>query len=276
MNEKYKLVCIDLDGTLLTSKHDLSDKTVSYLKELVQRGIHIAIATGRASFDAKFHANFIGDKIHYIASNGASFGRNDQEELIYELDLSDDAITLIKKVSKNFKLKPVYYTKDEMLILGIRNLMLHMAFVLFGAKHLKKHLKYFNSLKSITNYCDSNDLDVQKAIIFSRDTEDLLDIKDMLGETLFDIAVTNKTCIEITPKGVNKAKGVKALCETLGIDKEQVIAFGDSQNDMKMLEFVGLGVAMGNACEEAKKVADEITDSNDEDGIYNKLFQIFG
>jgi Cof subfamily protein (haloacid dehalogenase superfamily) len=77
--------------------------------------------------------------------------------------------------------------------------------------------------------------------------------------------------LEATMKGINKASTLQAVCDILDISPEEVMAFGDEQNDLKMIEFAGLGVAMGNACEKLKAVADEITLTNNEDGIAHTL-----
>jgi hydroxymethylpyrimidine pyrophosphatase-like HAD family hydrolase len=72
-------------------------------------------------------------------------------------------------------------------------------------------------------------------------------------------------------KGISKAGSLQTICDILNIKREEVIAFGDAQNDISMIEFAGMGVAMGNACEELKAAADEITLSNNDDGIAHTL-----
>ena len=81
---------------------------------------------------------------------------------------------------------------------------------------------------------------------------------------------------EGTAKGVSKSESLRRVCERLGIAPAEVMAFGDAQNDMSMLDFAGYGVAMGNACEELKAMADEVTLSNNEDGIAVSLAKHFG
>ncbi|WP_302489555.1 HAD hydrolase family protein [uncultured Mitsuokella sp.] len=78
-----------------------------------------------------------------------------------------------------------------------------------------------------------------------------------------------------TVKGVSKSASLARVCERLGIERSEVMAFGDAQNDMSMLDFAGHGVAMGNACDELKDMADEITLSNNEDGIAASLSRHF-
>jgi len=276
MKNDYKLICLDLDGTFLTSKHKLNQKTLSYVRKLIQNGINVSITTGRANFDARHHAVQMGESVYYASSNGASFGRTDQDHLIYEEGLSEIAIDKINATSKKLDMKPVFYTRDMILVNGLRSFMIHYMFYFFGERSLLKYLKFFKSNKKQTEYYRMNDYKVQKVLVFSRKTEELEAYKKELGDTDFDLAVTTGLCLEITPKGVNKAKGVKALARELNITKDEVIAFGDSENDIEMLKYVGCGVAMGNADQKVKEIADFVTDSNDDDGIYNKLHTIYG
>lgn len=274
--KNYKLICLDLDGTLLTSKHKLNTKTVEYLKKLVNNGIYVSITTGRANYDAKYHANQIGEETYFVASNGASFGQNNQENLFYEESLDEESVNKIIEVCNEFKIKPVFYTRKHILILSLKNYVIHVLFVLLGAKHLRKYLKFFTRTKNLIAFYKNNNYMIQKAIIFISDNDDIERMKDLLGHDQFDIAVTVGFCIEITPKGINKAHGIKELISKLDIDSSEVIAFGDSENDIEMLKYVGMGVAMGNADDSVKEIADEVTGTNDEDGIYCKLVEIFG
>merc|ERR1712083_9411 len=82
--------------------------------------------------------------------------------------------------------------------------------------------------------------------------------------------------VHITPAGVDKAKALKWVCAQLGVDRQSVIAFGDHVNDIGMLQFAGCGVGMGNAVDAARKVADQITATNEEDGVALVLEQISG
>ena len=82
-----------------------------------------------------------------------------------------------------------------------------------------------------------------------------------------NVATSGIAFVEITPDGAHKGAAVARLCQRLGIDRSEVIAFGDNNNDLTMLEWAGRGVAMGNAVDEAKRVADEITSTNVDHGV---------
>lgn len=276
MSNKYKLICLDLDGTFLTSKRKLNKKTLNYIKALHKKGINISISTGRPSFDAKFHADQVGKDVYYIASNGAVLGHNIKDELFYEESFTDVALSKIVDETKKYRIKPIFYTKNDIILWGPRNFLVHMIIALVAAKQLFKYMRYFLSFKKIDSYTrDKNDA-VEKAVYYTRSNTLLNRIKNHLGEELFDLAITDDSCIEITPKGVNKARGVKELIDHLGITKEEVIAFGDSENDIEMLKFAGCGVAVGNACQRVKDIADQVCDTNDNDGIYKLLHEIYG
>ena len=115
---------------------------------------------------------------------------------------------------------------------------------------------------SLTNCLD---FDLVK-ILMSVRPEELWDIEDDLV-----FVRTAPFYIEAMPKGLNKAEGLRRTCELLHISPEEVIAFGDAENDLEMIRFSGRGVAMGNACDALKEAADEITLTNNEDGIAHSL-----
>lgn len=271
----YKMVCLDLDGTLLTSKHVMDEETKEYLRKLSNEGIHITIATGRAAFDAKYHAGLINENTHFICANGAAVGVTAEKRLLFEECLDDNAINELCAVAKKISCNPVFYTKNFIICTGLKEYLLHLKYISNNGNNGRSRLKFVLGINGFKGYYKKNKLDIEKAITFLYDKCSVSSLDEMLDDDIFEKAIVSKDCIEISKKGVNKSLGVKKLVEHLNITTEEVIAFGDSENDREMLKLVGKGVAMWNSPKVIRDIADEITETNDDQGILIKLKELF-
>ncbi len=275
MENDYKLVCLDLDGTLLNSERKIDEETLQYLRKLSEEGVHIAIATGRAAFDAKYHAKLINDNTYFICSNGSAGGFTKSRKLFFEECLDEQALIELCEIADEYKIKPIMYTKNYIICTGLKELILHHYFMFKSGSKSRKNLKFVHGTKGFLRQYRKKNLKIQKSIFFIFDKEMLSTVADTLPNDIYEKAQTSKECLEISRIGVNKSFGVKKLAEKLNIKPEEIIAFGDSENDREMLKFVGKGVAMWNASKAIRDIADEITESHDEQGIYLKLKEIF-
>ncbi len=275
MNNKFKLVCLDLDGTLLTSERIIDEDTLQYLRKLSEEGVHIAIATGRAAFDAKYHAKLINDNTYFICANGSGGGFTKSRKLLFEECFDEELLVELCKVADDYKVRPIMYTKNYIICTGLKELIMHHYIMFKSGSKRNKSLKYVHGTKGFLRLYKKKNLKVQKSIFFIFDKEMIKTVDNDLSNDLFEKALTSKECLEISKKGVNKSFGVQKLTETLGVKPEEIIAFGDSENDREMLKFVGKGVAMWNASKAIRDIADDIAESNNEKGIYLKLKEIF-
>ncbi len=275
MKNDYKLVCLDLDGTLLTSERKIDEETLLYLRKLSEEGVHIAIATGRPAYDAKYHAKLVNDQTYFICSNGSAGGYTKSKKLLFEACFDRESIVELCDIAKQSKTKPVFYTKNYIICTGIRELVLHHYFMFKSGADRPKSLKFAPGINAFLKLYNKNDLKIQKSIFFVFNDNMLKNVNSLMSDEKFEKAQTSKECFEISKKGVNKSFGVQKLAEELGVKPEEVIAFGDSENDREMLKFVGKGVAMWNSPKVIRDIADEITDSNDEQGILIKLKEVF-
>lgn len=271
----FKLVCLDLDGTLLTSERKIDDETLAYLQKLSRNDIKIAIATGRAAFDARNHAKLVGWNTYFIGGNGAAVGAVNKKILLFEEYMNNFAVEELWATAEKFGIKPVFYTKNYIICTTLRQLALHYHFMVKRNPENRRHVKFAFGKKNFLRRYYKNAWDIEKALFFIFDKEKMNDAEKSLDDSLFEIAVTSKNCIEISRKDVNKSSAVKNLAEHLNISADEIIAFGDSENDRAMLKFVGKGVAMWNAPKTIRDVADDLTESNDEQGILIKLKEIF-
>lgn len=262
----YKLIVSDMDGTLLNNDHMVSEGNKTTLKELIHNNIHVAIATGRIYPSAKTYAKQLGILTPVIACNGAIIRNLENDEILYESNIKKEDALKVLEMTKENNLCTYFYTSDTFYADRIE-------------KHFKKYYEKNASLKeeerldmriveNAYKHIENSEEHIYKMVIIDEDQEVLSDIRKKL-EKIDSIEVSKSYIhnIEIMNKGVSKGNAVDYLAKSLGVKQEEVICFGDHENDMSMIEYAGLGVAMGNAEEMVKKIANYVTDTNNQDGV---------
>lgn len=265
---KYKLIAMDMDGTLLNSKKEVTEYTKDVLRRAAKEGVKLVVCTGRIFTSAKSYARIIGTKAPIIASNGAYIREKDREEVIYEKYINKDTLIKIIKVSREWGFYPHIYTTDtiysEKLIHSSLNYTRWNETV---PEDEKINIKIVDRLEDVVNKEGENFLKV--VVMADEDQIERLQglkkyIRENMDVSVFSSYVNN---FEVMDKEVSKGRALKILADYFGINKEEIICFGDNENDKTMFEFAGFPVAMGNAEEEIKKIAAYVTDTNDNDGV---------
>lgn len=260
----YKLICCDLDGTLLTSKNKIESEAMTLLRQLQDKGVHVAITTGRAGFDARSHAELISDKTYYMGSNGAVIGNKDQ--IIYDSSMSTDEKTKVFDLIATHRFKPIFVTKDRIYVYHWAHYIFHKFFYHRGRPG--DVINYIPKMDNLKKEVMKDTCKVHKVITLPKWKKSSRLLSASIKKlNAFELAITPGNVFEITGQGISKGSGVKRLCDHLSIDMSEVVAFGDSQNDIDMLESVGLGVAMDNASDQVKTYADRITKSHNDKGV---------
>ncbi|WP_160674582.1 Cof-type HAD-IIB family hydrolase [Clostridium sp. C8-1-8] len=264
---KYKLICLDMDGTLLSSPSSISEENRKAILQAYEKGVKVAIATGRLFTSAKFYADLIGIKAPIVASNGAYVREKDNEEVIYKSSLSQDQLERIYSVIKKYDLLTYFNTEDTLIseiVVGENH----------GYKVNNKDLPEDKRIKfdegiDFKEAFKKHEGDILKAIcVEMEDVDKLMKAKEDLKQ-YSDLEVVSSWTnnFEVMNAGTSKGTAVKRLAEMLGIKQEEVICMGDSENDLSMIKYAGLGIAMGNAEEFIKKEADYVTDTNANSGV---------
>ena len=267
----YKLICIDMDGTLLNNKHEISERNKEAIRKATERGVKVAVTTGRLFTSAKYYAGLLGVKTPIISCNGAFIREKDEDKVIYESVLNEDQLYRIYDVIKKYDINMAYFNTPNTVIsekivpedhgykvmnrmMGESNEKVMFSEGVDFREAFKTHGKHI--LKSICIENDSNKL------------EDLFKAKEELKKYEdLEVVSSSPSNFEVMNKGTSKGRAVKVLADILNINREEVMCLGDSENDLSMIEFAGLGVAMGNAEEFLKEKADYITDTNENDGV---------
>lgn len=272
---KYKLIAMDMDGTLLNSQKQVTEYTKEVLRKAADRGVKLVVCTGRIFTSAKSYARIIGTKAPIIASNGAYIREKDREEVIYEKYINKEKLLKIIRLSREWGFYPHIYTTDtiysEKLIHSSLNYSKWNETV---PEDEKINIKIVDSLEDIVNEKGEAFL---KVVVMAQDDEieRLQQLKNYIRENI-DVAVFSSYMnnFEVMDKEVSKGRALEILAGYYNLSKDEIICFGDNENDKTMFEFAGFPVAMGNAEEELKKIAAYVTVSNDEDGVAKAIEKI--
>ena len=257
----YKLVAIDIDGTLLKNDKTISKRNKEAINKSIKMGVKIVITTGRPILGIMNYLEdlgLIGENEYAIADNGATVYNTKDFSLIYERALTGKDIKYIYPFMKKENTEIELHVPAGGLVEKDA-----------GTIFVKKRKPYMD-LRTVDIMKDVKDEDkILKLLVFG-EVEVIEKIYNNIPEELLEkytpVRALNHM-FEFMYKGSTKASGIEVLGKHLGISKEEIIAIGDELNDLDMIEYAGLGIAMGNAREEVKNKADFITKSNEEDGV---------
>lgn len=257
MNNNIKLIATDLDGTLLNDNTKITDYNKTILKKLMDNGIEIVIATGRPISSMDFYYKELENNSESIVFNGAMVvdkGFN----CIFSNPLENSIVSNIINLYKE-----KYVNDTSLNIYSIKEYIVAKDNFKFQTHTEKIDIK--NKVIGLENF--NNNMEVQKMIILGENNI-LIDIKKDI-DNLFTVhtSFSDPHYLEILSANSNKANALKWLCHKKGIDRENVIAFGDNYNDIEMIEFAGIGVAMGNAESYVKNNSKYIADTNNNNGV---------
>lgn len=259
---KYKLLVLDVDGTLLNDAKEITKRTLSALLKIQQMGVRVVLASGRPSYGLMKVAKTLelGNYGGFILSyNGCQIINAQNGEILFERRINPEMLPYLeKKARKNgFAL----FTYHDNLILT-NNL---------DDEHVLDEAE-LNDLVVIEEEEFSTAIDFApcKCMLVSDDEAALVALEEHWKKRLsgvLDVFRSEPFFLEVVPCSVDKANTLGALLEHLGVKREEVMAIGDGTCDVAMLQLAGMGVAMGQAPDSVKACADYITASNEEDGV---------
>ncbi len=275
---KYKMVCIDMDGTLLGKGRKISNESKKVIKEIHDKGVEIVVTTGRIYNNAAYYSHLLGVESPVIAANGAIVREKNTNKVIYENPIkTEECIRLIELLYKmnvffHFYTLDGIYCGNELTKFATKLYMTKQV----GYDNLKIKYHVIKDLEKWKEFFRKTNVQITKCIAFSTKPDKIIKLKKELdklnGIVYFG---SGSRSVEINNKGVSKGKAVKALADYYGFKREEIVCIGDNENDISMIEYAGFGVAMGNAIDKVKKLADYITDTNKEDGVAKAIKKIF-
>lgn len=263
MNKKdIKLICSDIDGTLITSNDEMPDNFDEILNKLKDLGIIFVAASGRgiASIKAKLNSDL--ENLYYISDNGAILQHNG--EIFYKNSFSKDEVNEIMTAFRHSSEATIIATTEE------------MSYAEKHPSHSEDFLKEFYVKYEIVEDITKLDKEFVKVTMRSDHHSDenynLPQVNNLKNS--YHLVRAGHPWIDIMHANSNKGNALEALMKRLDIDPSQTIGFGDFPNDIHMLEVVGKSYAMANAHPDVKKISDEIIGSNDENSVMKKIIEL--
>lgn len=258
------LIVLDLDGTLLTDAKDISPRTKHVLFEAKRQGHQVMIATGRPFRASRSYYEELQLTTPIVNFNGAF--------------VHDPKKTSFQPKHTTIRLDTVHEIVHSLQPYALQNILVEVKDDVYIQQYDESFLNIFNvGNPKITTGLFANTLKTSPtSMLIQAKEQDIPVIRNYLAQTHAHIIDHRRWgdpwhVIEIVQKGIHKAKGIAQVANYLDIPRERIIAFGDEDNDLEMIDYAGLGVAMGNAISPLKNIANEITTSNNEDGIANLL-----
>lgn len=267
MAHKIKMIGFDLDGTLLTSDKRLSERTRKVMEEAISQGVVMVPATGRPlSGVPKVLLEFPGIRYAVTANGARVLDIIDKKTMTEELLAREKCALILKIFEKYDTYREIYYDgvgyADREKLENIEKYQEDPAMQ-----------KYFHEtrrpVESTRQMFDNRNQGMDKIQALFARMEDKAKAFAEITEEVENAEVTGALSnnIEVNAAGIHKGNALLKLGELLGIKREEIMAFGDGNNDLKMLETVGIGVAMANGVPEVLAAADVVAESNDDDGL---------
>ncbi|MDM5191017.1 Cof-type HAD-IIB family hydrolase [Bacillus sp. DX4.1] len=256
----YKMIVLDLDDTLLRDDHTISPRTKQALMQAQEQGVKVVLASGRPTFAMRHIAKELRleDFGSFILSfNGAKIINCKTDEELFSSTLSPEIVHNLYKISLDENVGIHTYIGDD-IITEANNQYTEIEATITGMPIIE--------VDSFTNAVQGPVVKV----LMVEDPEHLVKVEEKLQKQLegeLSVMRSKPFFLEFTEAGVTKGTSLNQLIQKLGIEREEVIAMGDSYNDQAMIEFAGLGVAMGNAPADIKEIANYVTDTNMNDGV---------
>lgn len=267
----YSIIALDLDGTLTNSEKNITPRTLDALMKAQREGVRLVLASGRPTFGIAALANQLqlADYGGYVLSyNGGRI-----------IDWCEKTVIFSQVVDQ--KLVPILYDFAEKAQLPI---VTYLPEAILASKNEGEYLAEEARINGMPVVVAQNFVEEAMQIaggstkfLIPGEPELLIQLESEMKAALSEQMEVFRSApffLELPPKGIDKAQSLQRLLTHLGLERESLMAFGDGFNDLSMIQFAGQGVAMANAVEEVKSIADYVTTSNEEDGIAHALEQL--
>ena len=264
--KKYKIVASDLDGTLFDSKSQLSEENINAIEELAKRDVYFVPSTGRGFSELPKALKDNANIRYLICSNGAVvFDKKTSNSIkaCISQELSNQVLGLLNSYETHLSIRhngglfvdSGIYTDEQ---------FTYYNFPLVHSKVLREYGQFIDDFKNVIYSFD----DIEVISAFFRSNDDRMECKKVLEKNKSLIVVEGCDYnLEIFSASAGKGSALHALADMLGVDYADTISIGDSDNDTSSIKAAGLGLAVSNACDSLKEIADELICSNDEHAV---------
>ena len=278
MENKYKVIIMDVDGTLTNSEKKITPETKKALIKAEEIGIKLILASGRPTTGlVDLGKELMMDHYHglFVCYNGSKVVDCQTMETLFNQPLTvAESKAVLEHMKKFDRVRPMIDKGDYMYVTNVYDNYINYNGAPFNVfEYESRGGKY--KLCEVDDLAEFVDFELNK-ILTTSDPEYLQahyqEMMEPFKDTL-NCMFTGAFYFEFTAKGIDKAKALDAVLKPMGYTESEMIAFGDGQNDASMVKYAGLGISMANAVDELKAISQDITASNEEDGIAKALYK---
>ena len=260
---KYRLMAVDIDGTLLNDSGELTRNTIRAIRQAVDKGLIFTIASGRPIQGIEWLNKALDLDVPYITYNGAMVIMGKSRKVLYEQKLSEKDADDIIKLGEKYGTTIMVWKDNKLYV-----------------REMNERVIKYKSIAGVEPVLTDDSLQLIKGgvtkILWYDEIDKIEQYRREIGEYLSEnvnFHPSRPNFMEFVDKNASKAIAMEKLGEYFGIDRSRMIAVGDGYNDLSMIEYAGLGVAMANSPDDVKANADYITLSNEEDGVAHVIYK---
>lgn len=278
MDNKYKIVFIDIDGTLVNDEKVIPKENIETIKRLKNEGIEVVLASGRPYHSIEKYSNIVGATPYIIGSNGGVVVNFEDNKILYNANIDKSlALEVLKFIKQNNLFTAITMSGNLVLEKEMYSLTKENRDELIEVDSLEEYLK--NTNESIIKFSimsdNKEDLQIAREKLINKFNITITNVDTFVIPNKYRKAGKNPYVMDVMKEYVNKGEAIKKLCKYLNLNTQEAIIFGDGLNDIEMFELDAYKVAMGNAANRIKEMADNITKTNNEAGVSYKLNEIF-
>ena len=268
----YRLLSLDMDGTLLNSAKQIPDETAAAIKQLMKRGVEVVVGTGRGLAElADYREAFKGMNYGLLVSGG----------LIYDFQQEKPVTMHTLSLAQCQRLLEAAAEEDAMVhILTVHDSVareqdiFHMEDFSMSV-YQDMYERICDRQEDLNRYVQEHADEILKINLYHRSTASRERSRQRLADLGMNLVLAEITGLEASPAGITKASGLKELCSLLNIPLAATVAVGDAPNDFEILQAAGLAVAMGNATDAIKEICDVVVSDNDHNGVLDVINRYF-
>lgn len=256
-----KAIFLDLDGTLNNDEKVIMPRTKAALMEAQKKGVRIVLASARPApglFKERDALEIHRHRGVLMSYNGGKIVDAESGRVLFETTMDMETARGVLRFLENLPVTPILDDGKEFFVTDQNGYK-----VQYECQNNRMQCVVVENLADFLSFSPTK-------ILMSVQPEQLSDVQKAIAQMLppsLTVVQTAPFYLEVIPFAINKGRGLLDTCQALGIDPKDTVAFGDAENDIPMLKAAGVGVAMGNAADKVKDIADAITDTNNQDGI---------
>ncbi len=271
-DKKYRLLSLDMDGTLLDSAKRIPAETTEAIQGLMEQGVEVVVGTGRGLAELLDYREAL-QGMHYgiLLSGGVIYDFHKDQPVVVHALAEEHCHRLLEAAVEEQSM--VHFLTVRTSVAREQDI-LRMEDFSMGV-YQEMYERVCDRQQDMAAYVREHAGEIVKLNIYHRSVASRKRSHERLAGLDLNLVMAEKTALEASPAGITKASGLQELCAMLCIPQSETVAVGDAPNDMEILQMAGLSVAMGNASESIKKICDVVVSDNDHNGVLETIQRFF-